>query len=148
MIALTATRVTRHTSRRLNERIERHIRARAEYYTNHPGEIERRLRELDDEWDIERSVETGSSILSLLGITLALARGPRWLALPLAVQSFFLQHAVQGWCPPIPLFRRLGVRTQNEIEEERYVLKTIRGDFDTVADSRRGRAILEAIERT
>ena len=40
-----------------------------------------------------------------------------------------LQHALQGWCPPLPLFRRLGFRTQEEIARERYALKGMRGDF-------------------
>ena len=40
-----------------------------------------------------------------------------------------LQHALQGWCPPVPLFRRLGFRTEAEINQERYALKVLRGDF-------------------
>jgi len=31
--------------------------------------------------------------------------------------------------PPVPLLRRLGVRTASEIEAERYALKAVRGDF-------------------
>jgi hypothetical protein len=45
------------------------------------------------------------------------------------VASFLLQHAVQGWCPPVSIFRRLGVRTMREMDEERYALKALRGDF-------------------
>ena len=48
---------------------------------------------------------------------------------PLVVGGFLLQHAVQGWCPPLPVFRRYGVRTQTEIDDERYALKALRGDF-------------------
>jgi hypothetical protein len=33
-----------------------------------------------------------------------------------------LQHAMQGWCPPVPLLRRLGIRTRNEIDREKYAL--------------------------
>ena len=43
--------------------------------------------------------------------------------------GFLLQHALQGWCPPVPVFRRLGVRTTAEIDRERYALKALRGDF-------------------
>jgi hypothetical protein len=46
---------------------------------------------------------------------------------------FLLQHAVQGWCPPIIWFRRLGVRTSTEIDHERNALKALRGDFRHVA---------------
>lgn len=42
-------------------------------------------------------------------------------------------HAFQGWCPPVNLFRRLGVRTQREIDEERYALKLMLGDFAIVS---------------
>jgi hypothetical protein len=54
--------------------------------------------------------------------------------------------------PPIPLFRRLGVRTAREIERERYAIKALRGDFDDIpapgrADAGgRVRAVLAAID--
>jgi hypothetical protein len=35
---------------------------------------------------------------------------------------FLLQHGLQGWCPPLPVLRRLGVRTQREIDAEKYAL--------------------------
>jgi hypothetical protein len=47
----------------------------------------------------------------------------RWLWLPGFVTAFLFQNAVQGWCPPVPLPRRLGVRTAREIELERSALK-------------------------
>jgi hypothetical protein len=147
MIATSARRVQRHTAQWINDRLERQLQINVEYYRAHPQEINQRLAELDQEWDIERALETGSSVLSLLGLTMALSSGRKWLALPLAVQSFFLQHGLQGWCPPIPLFRRMGLRTQNEIERERYALKAIRGDFDGLADIQDGSVILGALER-
>ena len=52
---------------------------------------------------------------------------------------FLLQHAVQGWCPPVPFFRRRGVRTAREIEIERYALKALRGDFGPIFPSVRDR---------
>jgi hypothetical protein len=42
---------------------------------------------------------------------------------------FFVQHAIQGWCPPIPIFRAYKVRTRPEIDREKYALKALRGDF-------------------
>jgi hypothetical protein len=44
------------------------------------------------------------------------------------IQGFMLQHVLQGWCPPLPLFRRLGFRTQQEIERERYTLRALLRD--------------------
>jgi len=124
MITSTANRVSSNTDPAINARIwhrtEEHMReiAAAGRYA-----IERRLRELDEEWDIERYVETLAPSFTLLGLTLGLARDRRWLLLPIVVQGFFLQHALQGWCPPIPILRRLGVRTIQEIERERCCLK-------------------------
>ncbi|MEZ0263790.1 MAG: hypothetical protein ACAI43_03605 [Phycisphaerae bacterium] len=102
---------------------------RLAYFAAHPDQIDRRLRELDAEWDVERALETGSSTLTLTGLVLGTVASRKWLLLSLAVQGFFMQHALQGWCPPLPVLRRLGFRTQYEIERERYALKAIRGDF-------------------
>ncbi len=43
-----------------------------------------------------------------------------------------IHDALQGWCPPLPLLRRLGLRTAEEISQERNALKALRGDFDKV----------------
>ena len=75
-----------------------------------PSKIAARLEELDREWDIERVLGLMSSALSIFGLTMGLRRR-RWLLLPLVVQSFFLQHATQGWCPPLPLLRAQGFRS-------------------------------------
>ena len=61
--------------------------------------------------------------------------------LPALVTTFLFQHAVQGWCPPIPLLRRLGIRTSREIEIERVALKILRGDFVEATRWANGRAI-------
>lgn len=49
------------------------------------------------------------------------------------VPSFLLQHAIQGWCPPIEMYRRLGVRSRNEFDAERTTIKALRGDFTGLA---------------
>jgi hypothetical protein len=56
----------------------------------------------------------------------------RWFTLPTIVASFLLQHAIQGWCPPVSVLRRLGFRTRTEIDHERYALKALRGDFNNL----------------
>jgi hypothetical protein len=125
----TTERVVLHSAQWKTERIEREMERRLWYYLDHPGEIDSRLRELDEEWDIERTLETNASSLTLVGIGLGIVFNKKWFFMPAAVMSFLLQHALLGWCPPVPLFRRLGVRTQTEIELERYALKALRGDF-------------------
>lgn len=125
MIAPTATRVQQQTRQDVNARIRRQTEMNITYFRDHPEEIDRRLRELDEEWDIERMLEVNSAALSLFGVVLGLTSSRKWLLLPLVVQSFFMQHALQGWCPPLPLFRALGLRTQKEIEAERHALRGI-----------------------
>jgi len=125
----SALRVSTNTDQSINESIRRRTEMNVAYLAGHPEQIERRLRELDSEWDIERMLETGSATVTLAGLILGVARDRKWLLLSLVVQGFFLQHAIQGWCPPLPVLRRLGFRTQQEIEQERYALKAIRGDF-------------------
>ena len=112
-------RVSLNTDPAVNERIRRRAEERLWFYEQNPDLIPRRMRELDEEWDVERSLETASSSISLFGLAMALLSGRRWLVLPLLVQGFFLQHGIQGWCPPLPALRRMGVRTQEEIEDER-----------------------------
>lgn len=128
MIAKNATRVSEHTAPEINERIEARARRRiARYSTASAEELSQRLEELDREWDIERMLETNASALMLAGLALATLKDRRWLALPAFVSAFLLQHAVQGWCPPVPALRRLGFRTAREIEDERKALLDLIG---------------------
>ena len=65
--------------------------------------------------------------------------------LPGIVLPFLFQHAVQGWCPPVPVLRRLGVRTREEIDREKYALKVLRGDFEK-SESPSSETALKAVE--
>ncbi len=122
----------KNTDSAVNHNIKRLTETRLSYYAANPNEIDSRLEELDREWDIERALETNSSILSLVGLTFGITKAKKWLALPLVVQGFLLQHAIEGWCPPLPILRRLGFRTSDEINYERYALKFMRGDFEHI----------------
>jgi hypothetical protein len=124
--------VERATSTSVNRRIEAEIMASIEYHMAYPDEIDQRLKELEEEWDIERVLQANASALAFLGTALGLLSGRRWLLLPAAVSAFLFQHATQGWCPPLPVLRRLGFRTAHEIAQEYYALKAIRGDFAEV----------------
>ena len=148
MIPSTARRVPDNTADHVNERIREQTRANVERVAARgPAAIDRRLRELDEEWDIERYIETMAPTLTLLGMTLGLTVSRKFFVIPFAVQSFFLQHALQGWCPPIPVLRRLGVRTQREIDDERAALKALRGDFRNVRGPGSTGQALAAAER-
>jgi hypothetical protein len=123
-------RARSQTSAASNERIDKRILANLRSYRNNNEGIDVRLRQLDREWDIERTLELNAATLALTGTLLGAFVDRRWLVLPAVVASFLVQHAVQGWCPPLPLFRRMGIRTRPEIDREKYALKAIRGDFE------------------
>jgi hypothetical protein len=132
MIALPSTieRVPLNTAQEHNERIWQQTEQNvARTARQGRAAIDRRLQELEYEWDIERLLETNAATAVLVGVTLGTAVDKRFFVLPALVAGFLLQHAVQGWCPPMPLLRRWGFRTQSEIDEERYALKVLRGDF-------------------
>ena len=131
----TRSRVPAHSPEDANVRIRRELASNVAYFSNHREEIPARLAALDREWDIERAIEANASVLAFAGVALAAAHDRRWLVLPGLVSAFLFQHAVQGWCPPVPVLRKLGFRTSYEIEEERRALKALRGDFEGAADN-------------
>lgn len=129
---MTSTdRVRNHTAKEINSQIDR--ATEASVYgcaVRGRGEIAHRIEELDREWDMERLLQTNASTLVLVGLGMAAIHSKKWLIIPGTVFSFFLLHAIQGWCPPVPVFRRLGVRTRWEIDREKHALKALRGDFE------------------
>lgn len=72
------------------------------------------------------------STLALIGIALTIFVHEYWIILPILVLLFFLQHALQGWCPPLPIFRSMGKRARAELDREKYVQKVLKGDFNDV----------------
>lgn len=145
-MALPATgeRVPRHTADDVNREIAARMEENVEEYSRRPADIDARLEELEREWDIERTLEANAATASLVGIALGATVDRRFFALPAVVAGFLLQHALQGWCPPLPFFRRIGFRTQTEIEEERVALKALRGDFDDIQNGDANRALAAA----
>jgi hypothetical protein len=137
MIPSTRNRVPAHTSPSINQRIQREIDNRVAYFSDHPDGIESRLRELDREWDIERAIELNASAIAFAGTSLGALRNRNWLILPALVTGFLFQHAVQGWCPPVPILRRLGFRTTYEIEQERRELLALRNRRRSAPRTRR-----------
>lgn len=137
--------VSAKTAAPVNKRIENAMRDRILIYAHKsPEEITQRISELEQEWDIERWLEANASALAFGGLTLSILGGKKWLLLPATVLPMLFYHAVSGWCPPIPLFRRLGLRTQREIDAEIYALRLLRGDFDEGGD--RAQRALKTLE--
>jgi hypothetical protein len=148
-IPASSKRVPLSTSPHLNRRIRRQMEIVLSHYAARLDEIGRRLDELDEEWDTERTLEANASALALTGCVLGATVSRRWFLLPAVVSAFLLQHALEGWCPPLPVLRHLGFRTRAEIDEERYALKALRGDFAGLenGDKSKGEKKLDAAAR-
>lgn len=119
-------RVRRSTAASVNEKIDRQTDTNIQTYANSSRDaVLQRIQELDKEWDVERMLEVNASTLALTGLVLGMTVNRKWLAVPAVVLSFLFQHGVQGWCPPLPVLRRLGVRTRGEIDREKYQLMAL-----------------------
>ncbi len=128
MVPPTTTRVEQHTAEDINRARRREIDESLHYPRARPGEIPARLAELDREWDIERAIEANAATVALAGLALAAFVDRRFLAVPVAIAGFLLQHAIQGWCPPVPILRRIGFRTPAEICRERCGLEMLQSN--------------------
>lgn len=142
--ALRHDRVREHTAPHVNERIDQLTRASITEHKERGAEaISRRLAELDQEWDVDRALMVNFAVAGAATFTAGLTRyitsspfGPRrkgFLYFFGTQLGFLLLHGVVGWCPPASVFRRLGFRTQREIEVERAALR----DALTVPTDRR-----------
>jgi hypothetical protein len=141
-------RVRKNTPSKTNKKIDDQILSNIEKYSKAPHLIPDRIKELDKEWDIERVLELNMATLAIIGISLATFVNIYWLILPAIVLLFFIQHAVQGWCPPIPVFRYFNVRTRPEIDREKYALKAIRGDFSNLElNNSSAYTVFEAVQK-
>ena len=127
----TARRVAWNTSGKVNADIRGRTLKNMERAID-SGDLDGAIRRMDREWDTERVLETNAACLLLLSLGLGVAKDRRWLWLTGGVAAFLLQHALQGWCPTLPVIRVLGVRTAGAIGVERTALKSLRGDFTGV----------------
>ncbi|HWT73847.1 MAG TPA: DUF2892 domain-containing protein [Mobilitalea sp.] len=93
------------------------------------NDVGERIRQLSQEWDTERVIEVNSSLLILLSSYLGIKTSRFWFLLTGAVSVFMLWYAFLGWYPLLPLVRKWGVRTEDEISAEKASLKYMRGDF-------------------
>jgi hypothetical protein len=123
-------RVRRHTDPEILTRIEQDLERSINFYSTQPSNVlTARIEELEREWDMERALGTNAATLALTGAFFGTVVGRKWFLLSIGVMGFLMQHALMGWCPPVPVMRRLGVRTRGEIDREKFALKALRGDF-------------------
>jgi hypothetical protein len=121
-IDLTRRVTPKSINKKNDDKIEQNLK---EYQNQSVEAIENRIKELDKEWDVNRILDLNAATLSFTGVILSATVSKKWLWLPGIVTGFLLQHAIQGWCPPIALFRQLGARSRQEIDREKYALRDI-----------------------
>ena len=119
-------RVRNSTDPNVNRCIDNKTNRSIDFYATRPiREIKNRITALEKEWDVERVLEVNASTLALTGLVLGATVNKKWFALPAIVLPFLMQHGIQGWCPPLPVLRRMGIRTRDEIDREKYALTQV-----------------------
>lgn len=113
----------------VNRKIDREINAAIELAGESPLLIRARLDHIDREWHLDRALIAVFSVLGSATASLAMRSLRRkgriggFGVLFFTQMAFLLNHAVRGWCPPVAVLRRLGVRTAREICAERCALE-------------------------
>lgn len=130
LLANSVHRVALNTNMKSNEKILNGIYKNIIYYkTKDRDEIAKKIDELQREWDTERILEAHAAAVILASLILGKFVNRKSLILSCGVSAFLLQHAIQGWCPPLPIIRSLGKKTPYELLAEITALKILRGDF-------------------
>jgi hypothetical protein len=125
---LSTDGIRNHTSDAANERIDRQTQMALDHVGDSPDRIRARLAELDREWNVDRALMLNFAILGGIsaGMTMRTLYKERrlggWGALLVTQLAFLAHHAIRRWCPPMPVFRRLGYRSDREINAERVEL--------------------------
>ena len=133
--ASVSDRVRANTWPDVNDRLDNDVQLRLRSAAGSPDdELNQRIAQLDLEWNFDRALEAEAALTGLIGLALGAAVDRRLLILPGFVAAMLVLHATHGWYPLLPLFRRVGLRTQDEIDRERYALKALRGDFASIPE--------------
>ena len=94
-----------------------------------PAAINDRLCQLENEWSAGRATKVTLAFVILAGIAMRMAFGAWWVILPIAGGLFLFQYAFSRTSWLGNMFREIGFRSGAKIEEEKFALKTLRGDF-------------------
>ena len=133
MVALISNahdrRVASYTTSSASSEIHQDMHDSLSYYSRHPERIDDRLAELAEEWDVERTLEANASTLIIASAAAAYVFDKRILYFTGVVAGFLLMHSIQGFCPPLPILRKMGVRTRSEIMYEQQALLSIQQDM-------------------
>jgi len=120
------------------------FRTKAADRSNDPSDLEKRLArladagsnaiadrlgQLDREWSAGRMTKATIGLLILVGLGLTGLAGPWWLALPAIGGLFLLQYLFSRTSWLGATFQGMGFRSGAEIDQEKFALRALRGDF-------------------
>jgi hypothetical protein len=132
MLSTTTERVANNTSEEYRQQFEQQLRQNISRYMHADRQtIDRRIEELDREWNLERAIELEAPSMIALGVVLGLTHNRKWFGLSVFAASMVILHNTQGWYPLLRVFQRMGMRSQNDIEQERQALRVLRKDHLT-----------------
>jgi hypothetical protein len=133
-----ADRIRRFTSPEMLKKIDEQIERNVAFYASQPDEVvAERMRDLQQEWSVNRCLQAKSAAMGLLGAVLGLFVSKKWALLTVAGFGFLLFRQAD---PRIAALRHLGLRTRSEIDRELYALKAARGDFKNLPAERPAQA--------
>lgn len=94
-----------------------------------PQAITDRLTQLEREWSAGRMTKAAIGVSIVVGLGLTALAGPWWLILPAVGGFFLLQYLFsrQSWLGAT--FREMGFRSGADIDQEKFALRALRGDF-------------------
>lgn len=131
MFAKTPVRVEQHTSPAMKKRFyQRLINNVQRFIGADRHQIDERMQALDREWSVERVIEVEAPAMIGLGAVLGLSHNKKWFALSGLAAGMVVLHNTRGSYPLLPLFQRLGFRSQKDIEDERSALRILRKDHE------------------
>src|SRR5262245_39909844 len=94
-----------------------------------PQAITDRLAQLDREWTAGRMTKATIGVLVITGLALTAFVSAWWLVLPAIGGLFLLQYRSSRTSWRGATFRELGFRAGAEIDQEKFALRALRGDF-------------------
>src|SRR5215211_6185182 len=97
-----------------------------------PAAIDARLAELERECSAGRVAKAALGVVIVAGSVLAAVHSPWWLILPAVAAVFLIQYMFTRSSWMTGVFHEAGFRTGSEIEQEKFALKALRGDFKHV----------------
>lgn len=130
IILTTSQRVSQSVDPQINSEIRNQTIKNLNIFKNcNPTEISDRIRILDQEWDAERVLEVNASLLLLLSSYMGIRLSRIWFLLTGTIAICMMWHVFLGFKPLLTAMRKCGIRTSDEIYNEKIALKVIRGDF-------------------